>query len=172
MVDRGIPITRTSAGLVEGYRALSAAASTRTDTPIERIPASVGVIPRTIIDDQNSASIADATRNVSGVEATNPIQTPAYDGTRIRGFAGEQWLDGIPTYYNAGDRDSIVNVERIEVLKGPNAILYGGGSGAPLGGAINVVSKLPEDRVFSTFGAVFGSYALHRSFFDINRPLS
>jgi len=165
-------VTQRTAGPVQGYQALTATGSTRTDTPVERIPASIGVIPRSIIDDLNSLSVAEATRNVNGVQATNPLQTLAYDGIRIRGLRGEQWLDGITTYYNAGNRDSLVNVERIEVLKGTNAILYGGGSGAPLGGAINVVSKLPTDKAFNEFGSTFGSYHFLQPYFDTNQPLT
>ena len=41
-----------------------------------------------------------------------------------------RWTDGL---LQSGDRDALANVERIEVLKGPNAILYGGGAGAPIG---------------------------------------
>ncbi|UFZ02739.1 TonB-dependent siderophore receptor [Bradyrhizobium ontarionense] len=172
IVNPALPVTQTTAGPVQGYQALTATGSTRTNTPTERIPASINVVPRAVIDDQNSLSVAEATRNVSGVQATSPLQTPAYESARIRGFAAEQWLDGLTSYYNAGNRDSLVNVERIEVLKGPNAILYGGGSGAPLGGVINIVSKLPTNRAFSEFGSTFGSYGFVQPYFDINQPLS
>jgi iron complex outermembrane receptor protein len=172
IVNPNFPVTQTTAGPVQGYQALTATGSTRTDTPVERIPATIGVVPRAIIDDQNNLSVAEATHNVSGVQATNPLQTPAYESARIRGFPAEQWLDGLTTYYNAGNRDSLVNVERIEVLKGPNAILYGGGSGAPLGGVINVISKLPTDKAFAEFGSTFGSYRFLQPYFDINQPLT
>lgn len=168
----GPPVTETTAGPVQGYRALTAASATRTNTPIEEIPQSIQVIPRSVIDDQDSLTVAEALRNVSGVLGTNPVQTPAFTSAYIRGFPAEYWVDGLTTFYNGGDRDSLVNVERIEVLKGPNAILYGGGTGAPLGGVINLVSKLPTEKAFAEFGFTFGSYAYLQPYFDVNTPLT
>jgi outer membrane receptor for monomeric catechols len=46
----------------------------------------------------------------------------------------------------------MVNIERIEVLKGANAVLYGGGNGLPVGGMINLVSKLPQKEAFYEIG--------------------
>ncbi len=164
--------TVTTAGPVDGYRALTAMSSTKTATPIEQIPQSIQVVPKSVLEDQNSLTIDEAVRNVSGVQATNSLQTPAYESARIRGFAAEQWLDGMTVYYNAGNRDALANVERIEVLKGPSAILYGGGAGAPVGGAINIVSKLPTDVAGGQLGFTFGSFSFLQPTFDINQPLS
>ena len=164
--------TITTAGPVDGYRALTAMSSTRTATPIEQIPQSIQVVPRSVLEDQNSLTVDEALRNVSGVQATNSLQTPAFELARIRGFAAEQWLDGLTVYYNAGNRDALANVERIEVLKGPAAILYGGGAGAPVGGAINVISKLPTDVAGGEFGFTFGSFGFLQPTFDINQPLT
>lgn len=164
--------TLTTAGPVDGYRALTAMSSTKTATPIEQIPQSIQVVPKKVLEDQRSISIEEALRNVSGVQATSPLLTPTQDATTIRGFAAEQWLDGLAVFYNAGDRDSLVNVERIEVLKGPSALLYGGGAGAPVGGAINVVSKLPYAEQGGEFGFTFGSDNFLRPYVDINQPLN
>ncbi|WP_198017143.1 TonB-dependent siderophore receptor [Methylocapsa acidiphila] len=168
----GPPVEQTTAGPVQGYRALSAESATRTNTPINEIPQSVQVIPRSLIDDQDSLTVGQALRNVSGVVGTNALQTPSYNSAYIRGFPADQWVDGLTTFYNGGDRDSLVNVERIEVLKGPNAVLYGGGSGTPLGGAINLVSKLPTDKAFAETGMRFGSFSFLQPYFDINEPVT
>ena len=98
--------------------------------------------------------------------------TPTFDNTRIRGFAAEQFVDGFTQYYNPGDRDSLVNVERIEVLKGTNGLLYGGGSGSPVGGIINIVSKLPETEAATTVGFTTGSNNFNQASVDINQPAS
>lgn len=168
----GPPVQETTAGPVQGFRALTAASATRTDTPIEEIPQSIVVIPRSLIDAQNDLTVAEALQNVSATQGTNPVQTPAFNSMYIRGFPAEMLVDGFTTFYNGGDRDSLINVERIEVLKGPNAILYGGGLGAPLGGVVNLVSKLPTDRYFSEFGFTFGSYSFLQPYFDFNTPLN
>lgn len=166
--------TLTTAGPVYGYQALSAMSSTKTATPIEQIPQSIQVVPRSVIDDQQSVTITEALHNVSNVQATNPrsiADTQLYP-IKLRGFGAEQWLDGLPIVYNAGDRDAFAHVERIEVLKGPSAILYGGGAGAPIGGAINIVSKLPTDVASAESGFKFGSHAFLQPYFDINQPIS
>lgn len=150
----------------------TAKSSTKTDTPVREVPQSIQVIPDTLIEDQGNLTVSEAVRNVSSVQAVNPLQTPAYESTAIRGFAAEQWLDGLSSLYNGGNRDSLANAERIEVLKGPNAILYGGGSGAPLGGVVNVVSKLPQRETFAQIGTTYGSYEYLQPSFDVNLPVT
>ena len=164
--------TITTAGPVDGYRALTAISATKTATRIDDLPQSIQVIPRSVIKDQGSVTLSEAIANVSSVAPTNPVRTPGYDYVTIRGFEAEQWLDGLGLLYNIGNRDALANVERIEVLKGPNAILYGGGNGAPIGGAVNVVSKLPTDVAGGEFGVTVGSENYVRPTFDINQPIN
>ena len=168
------PVVATTAGPVQGIRALSASASTRTDTPIERLPQSIQVIPRQLIDQQAVTTISEAVQNVSNVQPANTLGIANTDiaPLRIRGFPAEQWRDGLVTLYDAGDRDGIVNVERIEVLKGPSAVLYGAGVGSPLGGVVNVVSKLPRNDTFAQTGVRFGSYGYLNPWLDINTKLT
>jgi len=166
--------TITTAGPVDGYRALTAFSSTKTATPIEQIPQSIQVIPRKVIEDQKSLTVSEAVQNVSNVQGPNSRSlgdTQLYPYT-IRGFGAQAWLDGLVLPFSLGDRDAFANVERIEVLKGPNALLYGGGAGAPIGGAVNIVSKLPTDHASGEFGFTYGSYNYLQPYFDVNQPLS
>lgn len=162
----------TTAGDVNGYRALTAKSATLTDTPLRQIPQSIEVIPRSVLDDQGITSIGEALKNVSGAVGQNALQTPVYNSNYIRGFTAEQYLDGMTTYLTSGDPNALADVERIEVLKGPNAILYGGGSGTPLGGVINVVSKLPTTDPFVEIGGTVGSNRYYAPYFDVNQPLN
>lgn len=167
--------TITTAGPVDGYRALSAFSATKTATPIEQVPQSIQVIPRSVITDQNNVTVTEAIQNASNVQGTDTLAigtTGPFGQITVRGFTAQQYLDGMNVMYNPGDRDSLVNVERIEVLKGPNAILYGGGAGSPLGGAINIVSKLPTDKASLETGVTVGSKNYVQPYFDINQPLS
>lgn len=170
--DANPGVTRTTAGPVDGYRALTAVSATKTDTPIETIPQSIQVIPRSLIDDQSPVSLDEVSRNVSGVSGTYRLQTPSYDSGKMRGFFSEQRLDGLPTTYSPGHRDGTANIERIEVLKGPAALLYGGGLGIPIGGVLNVVSKMPFDAPRTEIGATIGTDSYYRPYFDINRPVA
>lgn len=91
------------------------------------------------MDDQQVISVADALRNVSGVQLGSYT---FYDGFNIRGFD-----NGQSTYRN-GIRQSFItnletaNLDRIEVLKGPAAILFGR---IEPGGLVNLVTKRPLD---------------------------
>ena len=166
--------TLTTAGPVQGYRALSAMSATKSATPIEEIPQSIQVLPRSVLEDQRNQTVTEAIQNVSNTQGPNSLGIGNTDlqPLRIRGFGAEQWLDGMAVTYDAGNRDAFANVERIEVLKGPSAILYGGGPGAPVGGAVNIVSKLPTDKAQGEFGAIFGSHAYVRPYFDVNQPVT
>ena len=165
-------VTRTTAGAVKGYRALTAKSATQTETPLRQIPQSIAIVPRSVLDDQGITTIGEALKNVSGAVGQHGLQTPVYNTNYIRGFAAEQYLDGMTTYTQSGDPNAFAGVERIEVLKGPNAILYGGGRGTPLGGVINVVSKLPTAERFVEIGSTAGSYDYYAPYFDVNQPLN
>ncbi len=166
----GSDIQETTAGPVRGYRALSSRSATKTDTPVEQIPQSLQIIPRKLIDDQGATTQSEVLRNVSGVQPLNPVSGGQINPT-ARGFAAERFVDGLPNYYDAGGRDLLANVERIEVLKGPASILYQGGPN-PIGGVINVVSKLPTHERFAELGLSAGSYGFWSPYFDVNRPLN
>ncbi len=154
------------------YQIKNVASATRTDTPIKEIPQSIQTVNRQLLNDQHTLFLSDALSNVSGVVARSQWFSPVIEGTLIRGFRAEQLIDGFTQYYNTGDRESTVNVERVEVLKGANAIFYSGGSGSPVGGVINVVSKLPQPRASREIGFTAGSYDYYQPYVDINQPLN
>jgi len=171
----GVPVENTTAGPVQGFRALTAKSSTRTATPIEQLPQNINVITRSLIDSQLSITLSDAVRNASNVQPIdsrmigNVEQVPV----KIRGFGAELWTDGFAgNLFVAGDRDGLVNVERVEVLKGPSAVVYGGGAGAPVGGVLNVVSKMPTETAKYQVGTTFGSYWYANPYIDVNQPLN
>ena len=166
--------TLTTAGPVVGYQVLSSTSSTKTATPIQQIPQSIAVLPKALLDDQRPASLGEAVQNVSNTQGPNDlgIGNNGMSPFKIRGFAADQWLDGLPLLYGAGNRDSISNIERVEVLKGPTALLYGGGAGAAIGGAVNIVSKLPTNKASGEVGVTAGSYGQVRTFFDVNQPIT
>lgn len=173
------PETEQPAGVIDiivtdppdGYETDEATSSTRTPTPLQETPQSVSVVTRKLIDDQQVNTVSDAVTNVSSVVPTDALLTPAFDNTLIRGFPAEQMIDGFTQYYNPGDRQSLVNVQRIEVLKGPNGVLYGGGAGSTVGGLINLISKEPRAAAFRTVGTRAGSYGLVQPFVDLNQPI-
>jgi iron complex outermembrane recepter protein len=166
----GPPVEWTTAGPVSGYRALTAVTATKTDTPIEQIPQSIQVIPRSVIDDQRPLTQSEALRNVSGVSGmpTNTFGGYAY---KVRGFPADRYVDGLPNWFDSGDFVSLVNTERIEVLKGPSGLFYQAGLN-PVGGLINSVSKLPTTARSYEAGLMAGGFGLWNPWFDVNQPLN
>jgi catecholate siderophore receptor len=141
--------------------------ATKTATPLRDVPQSVEIVNRQLLDSQGARSLQDALYNVTAVSVAQG------EGRRdqffIRGFSalGDQFIDGIrddAPYY----RD-LSNIEQIEVVKGPSAVLFGRGSS---GGIINRTTKRPN--VFERIGSAeinFGSYGLKRGMIDFGQPI-
>ena len=161
---------QTTAGPVQGYRAITTVSATKTGTPIQETPQSIQVITRGLIDDQQNLTVSETLENVSGVTGPNPLAFGQFY-TLVRGFPAETYIDGLPTYFQPGARDLIDNVERIEVLKGPTGILYAGGQ-APIGGIVDIVSKVPTLASVTEVGVTGGSRGFVSPYFDVNRPLT
>src|SRR5581483_7423592 len=84
----GPPVTMTTAGPVSGYQALTATTSTKTATPIEHIPQSIVVLPRSIIDDQYPVAQNDILHNVSSVSGMTENSVSGFY-YKVRGFMAE-----------------------------------------------------------------------------------
>lgn len=156
-----------------GYTQPAATSATRTATPLEKTPQSIQTLTRTLIEDQDLQNLTGALVNVSGVTPTSQAQT-VLQPTLVRGFAVNYYIDGVPTYQlpaGVGDPQTLVNVQRIEVAKGPTATLYGGGSGAPLSGIINLVSMDPTDEFGGSVTLRGGSFKTRGGSLDLNLPL-
>lgn len=135
--------------------------ATKIDAALRDIPQSIAVVPAQVLLDQRALSLQDALKNVPGIGLSSG------DGQRdqvfIRGFSAiaDQFVDGFRDdglYF----RD-LSNVDRIEVIKGPAAVLYGRGSS---GGLINRVTRKPDKDVLSaSFTA--GSFDTYRGEFDV-----
>ncbi|WP_148299993.1 TonB-dependent siderophore receptor [Acetobacter papayae] len=166
--------TLTVRGKRLSYTVPTSLAATRTDTPLIQVPQSVQVITRTLIQEQDTHSLSAALVNVSGI---TPTRTDAilFVPPIVRGFPAEVYLDGLPIF--AGNQqafapNALVGVERIEVLKGPSATLYGGGLGTPLGGIINIESERPDDKTGGYVAMRGGSYDTLNPYGDVNLKLS
>ena len=100
----------------------------------------ITVVPKSLLEQQATTRLEDALKNVPGITLNAGEGAARGDTVNLRGFSAfnDFFLDGIrdAAVYN---RDSF-NLEAIEVLKGPSAILFGRGS---TGGAINQVTKAP-----------------------------
>lgn len=161
-------------GQRESFTAAETSTGARTPTPVDRLPQSVQILTRTLLEEQALQTISDALVNVSGVTPSSTMQTVLV-APYVRGFASSYYFDGLPTFQlppSAADPATLLNVARIEVAKGPTATLYGGGSGAPLAGLINVVSRDPDPAFTSEFAVRGGSDATLGAQGRISAPLN
>ena len=161
-------------GVRASYAAPAAASATRTDTPLIEIPQSIQVLTKTLLEEQDVRTLANALVNVSGVTPTRSEEV-LFTPPIIRGFPAETYVDGLPIFggnQQAFNPGGLVGVERIEVLKGPTSTLYGGGLGSPLGGLINLQFQRPSDAFGGFLALRGGSFSTWNPYGEINVPLA
>lgn len=149
----------------EGYRATHSATATKTDVPILQTPASVQVVPLEVLRDQQALTMDAAVKNVSGVYQNMGPDGNTGDNFLIRGFNtnsyGGTYRDGVKDFSRSPAE--MAGLERVEVLKGPAAILYGR---LEPGGLINRVSKEPLAQGFTEVSQQLGTDSLFRTTLD------
>jgi catecholate siderophore receptor len=145
--DRPRDFVLDIAGVVEtvdvsanaGYRVGTATTATKTPTPLRDVPQSITVVSRAFIDDQRMAGMGDVVRYVPGIgmaQGEGNRDAPIFRGN---GSTSDFFVDGVRDdvqYF----RD-LYNIDRVEALKGPNAMIFGRGG---VGGVINRVSRQAE----------------------------
>jgi TonB-dependent siderophore receptor len=129
--------------------------ATKLPLPLQKTPASVGVVTGWLIGEQGSTVLGEALRNVSGLNVQT--QSGVADFFVVRGF--DSIANGLVMVDGAAEPEisfyQLYNVERVEVLKGPGGFLYGG---SPIAATINMVRRQPEPGGFLTLGLEGGSF--------------
>ena len=144
------------------------------DTPVKEIPQAVQFLEGKLLDDLNITRLDTALELASGVTRQNNFGG-LWDSFAIRGFAGDEnfpsgfLVNGFNGGRGFGGPRDASNVERIEVLKGPNSAIFG--RGEP-GGTINIVTKKPVFKEGGSFAVSGGSWETYRIEGDYNLPLN
>ena len=129
-------------------------------------------IPNELLVSQTITNFDDALKNAVGVDQLWASTGRANDGAgfyTIRGFSVQpQLVNGLPGITNGIINTS--NIERIEVVKGPSATLFGS-TITSYGGLINVVTKKPYSSFGGEVSYTTGSFGLNRLVLDVNTPL-
>jgi iron complex outermembrane receptor protein len=153
---------------VDGYRIARAVSATRTDTPVREVPQTIVAVPQEVLEDAAATRI-DTALDLAGVGRGNNFGGLGLTEFTIRGVAtGEYYRNGFPINRGYPNSPDIVSIERIEVLKGPSAFLYGRGDP---GGTFNIVTKQPLAARSLTIGTQYGSFGAKRSTFDATGAL-
>jgi catecholate siderophore receptor len=136
---------------------------------LQDTPQSITVVPLEVMREQAAFSLRDALRNVTGVSiAAGEGGGAQGDNLTLRGFSARNdiFVDGIRDF-GMYTRDTF-NLEAVEVLKGPSAVIFGRGS---TGGAINQVSKAPSLTPGRTLSITSGYGPTARGTVDVNQPI-
>ncbi|MFI3197929.1 MAG: TonB-dependent siderophore receptor [Methylococcaceae bacterium] len=167
MTVKGAWIEDTNDPYNKSYAVTNSSMSTKTDTPLMETPASIQVITKAVIQDQQAYRLEDVVKNVSGVQTQHSFGGD-YETFVMRGF-----LQSTANYRNGiripGTKLDMANVERVEVLKGTSAMLYGFGDP---GGFISTVTKQPSSEPYYSVEQRFGSYDFYRTEASATGPLS
>ncbi|MFQ4141105.1 TonB-dependent siderophore receptor [Chlorogloeopsis sp. ULAP02] len=164
------PIELVVTGEQDGYRVPDTSVGTRTDTPLRDIPQSIQVIPQQVLQDRQVRSITEGLENTAGITSiTNAADRRAW--FTVRGFEhyGGFLINGIPDP-QISTLGGFVNAERLEVLRGPAAALYG--EVGSLGGTINIVTRQPLSDPFYEVSATAGSFNDYQGTFDFSGPFN
>ncbi len=154
----------------ESYLVPVVTTAAKVDSQILETPIAVQSVNRAVLDDQQVVRIDRALENVSGVYQENGQGVENF--FNLRGFrADDIYRNGVKARAGRniqGPRET-VNLESIEVLKGPASILYGR---LQPGGLINVVPKQPLAEHRYMFQQQFGANAFFRTTFDATGSLT
>ena len=161
------------------YSAPASSTATRTNTPSLQNPQSTQVVPRAVIEDQNALNLAEAVRNVAGVQFDFGFNGSAMPLLILRGFPSVSMtalgaMSGSSTYYLDGTKVAgvpinMANVQSVEVVKGPSSVLYGR---AEPGGLVNVVTKQISSAPEFGLEQTIGERSLSRSSIEVSSPLN
>lgn len=158
-----------SADSADRYRAGDAISAVRVRSALIDTPSTISVITRDMMDDLQPNRVFDVTRYIAGVQEGRGIQFQ--DRMIIRGFETQNGARTVDNFLQSADADNIDEsvVDRIEVTKGPNAILSP--AGAP-GGSLNIITKAPRFTKHGSVSATIGMYDAQKATVDLGGPIS
>ena len=165
-----LPVIKVSASKPDdavGYVVTKSSTATKTNTLLRDVPQSISVVTQALIKDQAVQSMADTVRYVPGMGISQG------EGNRdALVFRGNR---STADYFVSGIRDDVqyyrdlYNIERVEVLKGPNGMIFGrGGSG----GVINRVVKEAGWNPIRELSVQAGSFDTKRVALDVGQGIN
>src|SRR5215813_10294602 len=150
-----------------GYEVSIVSSATKTLTPLLDIPQSINVVTMEQVRDQSMLSLGDLVQYVPGITA--------HQGENNRDQIIIRGTNSSADFFVNGVRDDVqyyrdlYNLERIEVLKGPNAMIFGRGGG---GGVVNRVTKEAGPMPLREMTLLGGSYGNKRITSDFDQSLT
>lgn len=149
-----------------GYIAAATSSATKTATPLVEVAHSIQVLNSEFISDVGATTMADLIRFTANVSGGDPRGD---DALQIRGFGVSRLRNGMPfPTGNAFTFEEMAGIERVEVIRGASAVLYGTSSA---GGLINIVDKRPLPTRQSSLTLQIGDHSFYKAIIDTTGPL-
>ncbi|MBM7420631.1 MULTISPECIES: TonB-dependent siderophore receptor [Chryseobacterium] len=143
--------------------------STKSNLTVMETPQPIAIVTHDIIEQQQAKQLSDVLQNVNGMYITSS-RGNSQDSFGGRGFAlGNDNIFKNGSRVNSGVFPEVSGLERIEVLKGANAMLYGN---TAAGGVINMITKKPRFDFGGSVGLNAGSWNSYKPTVDIYGPLT
>ncbi|MEN4759023.1 TonB-dependent receptor [Chryseobacterium sp. C39-AII1] len=143
--------------------------STKSNLTVMETPQPIAIVTHEIIEQQQAKQLSDVIQNVNGMYVTSSR------GNSQDSFGGRGFILGNDNIFKNGSRinsgvfPEVSGLERVEVLKGANAMLFGN---AAAGGIINMITKKPKFNFGGSLGLNAGSWNSYKPTVDIYGPLS
>ena len=143
--------------------------SSKSNLSIMENPQPISIVTHEIIEQQQAKQLSDVLQNVNGLYITSS-RGNSQDSFGGRGFIlGNDNIFKNGTRVNSGVFPEVSGLERVEVLKGANAMLYGN---TAAGGIINMITKKPRFNFGGSIGLNGGSWNSYKPTVDFYGPLS
>lgn len=169
-----------------GYFASNSISGSRIDVRIQDMPLTIEVVTSEFIEDTGATDLRDALRYSAGIllQSQNDAFGGGFDSFggvnnpegatanksessfKIRGFVTNNTLRNGFRRQHATDT---INIDRIEIVRGPSALLYGVGN---FGGVVNYLTKTPQERFSTDISVGIGSEGWRRGSLDITGPIT
>jgi vitamin B12 transporter len=143
--------------------------ATRVETPIEEIASSITVISSKEIERKQKTTVLEALRDIPGLDVVQTGGVGSYTSIFLRGANSEHTLvmiDGVEVNDPISPGRSydfthltVDNIERIEIIRGPQSTLYGSDA---IGGVVNIITKKGEGKPKFFLSAEGGSFTTFR----------
>ena len=134
------------------------------------VPQAITTVTKELIADKGVTRLGDVVKNVSGV-----TQTSFYNNYAIRGvtqqasYRESRLMNGMVTSHIFFSQPMMMNVERVEVIKGPASMTF---SSTDAGGSINIITKKPLKTDRKEVSLSVGSYQTVVGALDFTGPLN
>lgn len=151
------------------YAATRAVSATRFSAEIQRVPVSVQVITEQFMDDIGAVSLEEVFNHATSVTYDQQGSQEASGGNsyNVRGFKAP--VTRVNGFRGGSLYTNSAIVDRMEVARGPQAVLYGQGSA---GGTINTITKSPGFKQKGRVRYTMGSYDFQQWDLDITGPIT